>query len=421
MKVNAFSNAGAERVAQADTQWRRTLWLMVMIQGISSAAFQIAIPFLPFFIQQLGVHPLSQVALWSGIVGSINFIMAAIFAPIWGHLADRFGRKAMVVRSSIFGGLTTIAMGASFNVFELCGARALMGMLGGFQSAATALVASQVPSGMLGFALGWMATAQMAGSLIGPVIGGIISDLVHDYRAVYYWSGAGVLLAALVCAVFVREDFVKPVKSEKVEGNRWKGIREIVLHPEVAPLFVVLIFAQVTALAAQPVIPLFVQEMVGANSALLATFAGAAFAVVGVGDLIASPMLGKRSDVIGYRRVVLICLAGCALFTIPQAFTNNIWVFLALRFCVGLFLGGIIPTANAWIGRLFAPERRGMVYGFSYSASFVGMFIGPLGGGALAARFGFGSVFLVTGALIAANFFWVLTGMKSTSAIHDWT
>jgi len=179
--------------------------------------------------------------------------------------------------------------------------------------------------------------------------------------------------------------------------------------------------AQVTALAVQPVVPMFVQSMLGPHSALLATFAGAAFAVVGVGDLIASPMLGKRSDKIGYRRVVTICLAGAALFTIPQAFTQNIWVFLTLRFCVGLFLGGIIPTTNAWIGRLFPAERRGMVYGLSYSASFTGMFVGPLAGGALAARFGFGSVFLVTGALMLGNLIWVVLGMKRTTAAHDWT
>jgi DHA1 family multidrug resistance protein-like MFS transporter len=244
---------------------------------------------------------------------------------------------------------------------------------------------------------------------------------VHNYRAVYFWSAGGIMIAALVCLFFVHEDFVKPVTTGRVAGAGWSGVREIIVHPEIAPLFVVLMLAQVTALAVQPVVPMFVQSMLGPHSALLATFAGAAFAVVGVGDLIASPMLGKRSDKIGYRRVVTICLAGAALFTIPQAFTQNIWVFLTLRFCVGLFLGGIIPTTNAWIGRLFPAERRGMVYGLSYSASFTGMFVGPLAGGALAARFGFGSVFLVTGALMLGNLIWVVLGMKRTTAAHDWT
>jgi DHA1 family multidrug resistance protein-like MFS transporter len=384
---------------------------MVGVQAISATAFSISIPFLPLFIQQLGVHPLSRVEEWSGIVGSVNFITAAICAPIWGALADKFGRKAMVVRSSIFGAITSALMGWSLNIWELTGARALMGMFGGFSSAATALVASQVPGSSLGFALGWMATAQMAGTLIGPVFGGIIADSAHDYRAVYLWSAAGVALAAITAAIFVKEDFTRrPRGEEKLPSSR-RQLLEILRHPELAPLLVVLALTQATALALSPVVPLYVQDMIGA-SPYLATFAGAAFAVMGIGDLVASPWLGKRSDQIGYRRIVLISLVGAAVFTIPQAFVHNIWGFLALRFGVGLFLGGIIPTANAWIGRLFPAETRGMVYGLSYSASFTGMFFGPLFGGFMAARLGFASVFIATGSLLLINVAWVHFGVR---------
>ena len=392
---------------------------MVSIQAISASAFSISTPFLPLFIQQLGVHPLSRVEEWSGVVGSVNFLAAAVCAPIWGALADTFGRKAMVVRSSIFGAITSVLMGLSLNVWELSGARALMGMFGGFSSAATALVASQVPSSSLGFALGWMATAQMAGTLIGPVFGGIIADSAHNYRAVYFWSAGGVALAAVVAAIFVRENFErKPRGDEKLPSSR-RQLLEILRHPELMPLLVVLALTQVTALALSPVVPLFVQSMVGA-SPYLATFAGASFAVMGIGDLVASPWLGKRSDQIGYRRIVLICMAGAAAFTIPQAFVHNVWGFLGLRFGVGLFIGGIIPTANAWIGRLFPAETRGMVYGLSYSASFSGMFAGPLFGGFLAARLGFTAVFLATGGLLLVNLIWVLFGVRPADPIRDW-
>jgi MFS transporter, DHA1 family, multidrug resistance protein len=398
--------------------WRVTFWLMVTIQTISAGAFSISTPFLPLFIQQLGVHPLSSVEQWAGIVGSINFLGGALFAPVWGMLADRFGRKAMVVRSSIFGAITSVLMGLSMNIFELTGARALMGVFGGFSSAATALVASQVPGSSLGFALGWMATAQMAGTLIGPVFGGVIADSAHDYRAVYFWSAGGIAIAAIVAAIFVRENFERKPRDEKLPSSR-RQLLEILRHPELAPLLVVLAVTQITALALSPVVPLFVQQMVGA-SPYLATFAGAAFAVMGIGDLVASPWLGKRSDQIGYRRIVLICLAGAAAFTIPQAFVHNVWAFLALRFGVGLFFGGIIPTANAWIGRLFPAETRGMVYGLSYSASFTGMFLGPLMGGFLAARFGFASVFVTTSCLLLLNLIWVFIGVRSVDPQREW-
>jgi MFS transporter, DHA1 family, multidrug resistance protein len=393
---------------------------MVTIQAISAGAFSISLPFLPLFIQQLGVHPLSKVEEWAGIVGSINFLTAAMFAPIWGAMADRFGRKAMVIRSSIFGAIATALMGFSANIWQLVTTRAFNGVFGGFSSAATALVASIVPSSSLGFALGWMATAQQTGIMIGPVFGGIIADhSAHDYRIVYFWSGGFVGLVAVITALFVRENFVRKPKSEKSPSSRRK-LLEILRHPELAPLLVVLAVTQITAIGVSPIIPLFVQDMIGDASPYLATFAGAAFAVVGVGDLVASPWLGKRSDQIGYRRIVLICLVGAAAFTIPQAFVHNVWAFLGLRFGLGLFIGGIIPTANAWIGRLFPAENRGMVYGLSYSASFTGMFIGPLFGGFLAARLGFGSVFLVTGGLMLVNVLWVRFGVRPADAARDW-
>ena len=391
---------------------------MVGVQAISSVAFSISIPFLPLFIQQLGVRPRSSIEEWSGLVGSINFIFAASFAPVWGALADRVGRKAMVVRASFFGALTSIMMGASQNIWQLTGSRALMGMFGGFSSSANALVAATVPETSLGFALGWMATAQMAGTLIGPIIGGGIADVAHDYRAVYYWSGIGVFVAAIVGAIFIHEDFKrKPKILEAPSGIA--QVRELLRHPELTPLLIVLMFANLTILAVQPVIPLMVQDMVGV-SALLATFAGAAFAVVGIGDLVASPWLGKRSDKLGYRRVVLFSLLGAGLLTIPQAFVHNIWVFLLLRFGVGLFIGGIVPTANAWIGRLFPAERRGMVYGLSSSASFFGLFLGPISGGVIAAHLGFEAVFLITGGILLAGVAWVYLGVRSADPLRDW-
>jgi DHA1 family multidrug resistance protein-like MFS transporter len=169
------------------------------------------------------------------------------------------------------------------------------------------------------------------------------------------------------------------------------------------------------AFGVQPIVPLFVRQLVG-NVSWLGIAAGSAFAVTGLADLIASPFLGKRSDRIGYRRVLLIALAGVAAFTIPQAFARSIAVFIAMRFGVGLFLGGVLPTANALIGRMFPLERRGQVFGITSSATFMGMFSGPLLGGAVAARFGFEAVFLTIGAITLANLVWVSLSVRTSEA-----
>jgi DHA1 family multidrug resistance protein-like MFS transporter len=156
----------------------------------------------------------------------------------------------------------------------------------------------------------------------------------------------------------------------------------------------------------QPVVTLFVQELVGARPDL-ATLSGIAFSVTGLANVIAAPFLGNRSDVIGYRRVLLICLLGATLTTLPQAFTENYWTFTAERFAVGLFIGGILPTANALVGRLVPRADRGTVYGITASAMFLGNSLGPLTGGAVAAAFGLRWVFLVTAVVLLANLLWV--------------
>jgi DHA1 family multidrug resistance protein-like MFS transporter len=384
---------------------------MVGMQAAMSLAFSISGPFLPLFIIQLGVKPMSTVELWAGAISSVNFLLSAVLSPLWGGLADRIGRKAMVLRSSAAVSLFTALMGLSQNVGELFAFRALMGLFSGFSAAAIALVGTQVPEGRLGFSLGWMASGQLVGGLIGPLVGGLLADRLHDYRSVFFWTSAMAGLAALACGLLVTERFERRSYELTRRATVWQQLGEVARHPSLLPMFVVVLLGQFAAFGAQPIVALFLRDMMG-PSAWLATAAGAAFAVMGLADLMASPWLGKRSDVIGYRRVLLVSLVGATLFTVPQAFVHSVWTFLALRFGVGLFLGGIIPTANALIGRLFAQEKRGQVYGISSSAMFLGMFLGPLSGGLIAAHFGFGAVFLTIAACLAANAVWVFVAVR---------
>ena len=172
--------------------------------------------------------------------------------------------------------------------------------------------------------------------------------------------------------------------------------------PTLLALFFVLLMAQFGVRTVQPIITLYVQEMVG-NLPNVATLAGIAFSISGVANVIAAPFLGTRSDRLGYRRVLLICLAGAALTTLPQAFAGNYYVFTAERFAVGLFIGGLLPVANAMVARLVDRSERGAVFGMTSSAMFLGNSLGPLIGGVIAAGFGLRWVFLMTALVMAAE------------------
>ncbi len=384
--------------------WRRTLWFMVAVQFIMSLALSNVSPILPLFLPEVGVTSPSAVSFWSGVLSSLNFLVAAFVSPLWGSVADRYGRKMMVLRSSLAICVFTMLMGFAEHLWQLLALRALMGAFSGFSAAAIALVATQVPEERLGFALGWLSTGQLLGALAGPVAGGLVADLTGTYRFTFFCTSALAAIAVTVATVAVPENFTKPDAASR--SSVLTSFRILIGTTGLLPLFFVLLMAQFGVRTVQPVVTLFVQELVGASAAL-ATLAGFAFSITGVADVIASPFLGKRSDVIGYRRVLLISLCGAALMTIPQAWVGSYWEFLALRFGTGMFLGGILPTANALIGRMANPSERGLVYGVTASATFLGSFLGPFTGGAVAASAGIRWVFLITGLLFLLNLVWV--------------
>jgi DHA1 family multidrug resistance protein-like MFS transporter len=406
-QAEAITNeaAAAAEVEGAAAYWRHTLWAMVGIQFVMTMAFSMLTPIMPLFLPVLGVESESGIDIWAGILNGVTSFIAAFASPLWGTVADRHGRKLMLLRSSLAIGLFTALMGAAGNVWQFFAFRALMGVFAGFSSAAIALVASQVPEERLGYSLGWLSTGQLVGSLVGPIIGGILADLTGSYRIPFYCTSATIFLALGLVWFLVREEFARPKRGG---GGRsaFNALFALVTTPALLALFFVLLMAQFGVRTVQPIVTLYVKEMLGAVPNL-ATLAGIAFSITGLANVISAPFLGNRSDVIGYRRVLLICLLGGTLTTLPQAFTDNYWAFTAERFAVGLFIGGLLPAANALVGRLVSRAERGAVYGMTSSAMFMGNSLGPLIGGAIAASFGLHWVFLLTAAVMALNLVWV--------------
>jgi DHA1 family multidrug resistance protein-like MFS transporter len=386
--------------------WQRTLFLMMGIQLGMNMGFTVLSPVMPLFLPQLGVQPGAPVDLWAGVLTAVTPLVAAFASPLWGRVADRRGRKLMVLRSCFSIAVFMLLTSLVTNVWQFAGLRTLMGAFAGFNAATISLVASQVPQQRLGYSLGWLSTGQLVGTLIGPLLGGFLADATGSYRAPFVFTAGLCVLCGVLALVLVQERFTPP----KGGGGKMTLIQSFAIlqrAPGLLPLFVVLLLAQFGVQAVQPVVTLYVEQLMGHDAPGLATLGGLAFSVTGVADLIASPFLGRRSDVLGYRRVLLIALGGAALASVPQAFVHNYGSFVAARFALGLFVGGILPTANALVGRLAPPGDRGTVYGVTASAMFLGQSLGPLSGGAIAATLGLRWVFLVTAILLTANLVWV--------------
>ena len=151
-------------------------------------AFGFVLPFLPLYLKEIGVTPESAVVFWSGALVTSTGVSLAIFSPIWGALADRHGRKVMVLRAMLVGGLIIALMGLVQNVGQFLILRILQGMFTGTIAAATALVASIVPRERLAASMGQLQTSVYVGIAAGPVMGGVIAQAV-GIRGTFFVAG----------------------------------------------------------------------------------------------------------------------------------------------------------------------------------------------------------------------------------------
>lgn len=392
-------------LADGSPQWRLTMWTMVGVQLVMSTSFSVLSPIMPLFLPELGVHTASGVDLWSGLLASITSFIGAFAQPVWGHMSDRYGRKLMVLRSSFAISICTILMGIVATVWQMLALRVLMGAFAGFSAASVVMVASQVPERRLGYALGLLSTGQLTGGLLGPLLGGALADLTGSYRLPFYFAGALGLMAFALCLALVPERFVRP-KEKRQGASFFASLRLIARSRSLSVLVMVLLLVQFATQSIQPVITLFVQELVG-NRPELGTLAGLAFSSTGFTAVLAAPLLGRAADRFGGRLVLIISLAGATLLMAPQAVVHGYWGFLGERLALGFFVEGAIPAANVLIGRLTPASDRGFVYGTTSSAYFLGNALGPLTGGVVGAAFGLRWVFVVTAALLFAALAWV--------------
>lgn len=385
-------------------------------------AFGMATPFLPLYVQSLGVDDPRAAVGWAGLMSSSSMIVMATMAPIWGTIADRHGRKSMVTRALFGGGAVVAVMGFARSPEQLLGLRLVQGAFSGTVSAARTLASGIVPAAQLGYALGMMQTAQFVGNSAGPLLGGLISDRL-GYGRTFVITGFLLVLTGVAVLRFVHEDFQRPTVGE-AEGNGLRAALAVVrCVPGLFALIGTLFFVQAGMSAVQPVLPLYVSELVTSEEAGIgvATLAGLMIGASAITGALAAGFAGRAGDRLGHARVVAGCSLLSALFYLPQALVTSPWQLLALRGVQGTFTGGLIPGVMAIIAVRTPPARRGLIFGLSATAAALGSAAGPAAGAATASAFGLRGAFVVTAAVLMVAGLWVtlaLGGSQRNSAAN---
>lgn len=381
-------------------QWKRNLYIIWVAELVAIAGFSVIFPFVPYYVQELGVTELHQVELWSGILFATQAVMMATFAPIWGSLADRYGRKLMVQRAMFGGAVVLAAMGLVQNVYQLALLRAIQGMLTGTVPAATTLVASSTPRERSGYALGLLQMAVWTGASVGPLLGGLIAD-TWGYRAAFWVTGTLLFLAGLTVWRFVEEDFQPPDRDKDKPGDGfWDGLKLVIGDRGLVSLFSVRLIMRLAVRLMGPVLPLFIQSLVP-STARLATTTGLVSGANAAAGAVGAVTLGRASDRIGYRRVLLACATATAILYVPQFFVTTPWQLLILQAAVGLVMSGVLTSISALLANLAPEGRQGAVYGVDTSVVSTANAVGPMLGATLAATMGLRAPFLLTAGLFA--------------------
>ncbi|MBN2553369.1 MAG: MFS transporter [Spirochaetales bacterium] len=370
--------------------WRKNLFVLWICQVLSLMGFNFALPFMPLYIQEMGITDPESLRLWSGLLSAGSGVSLAILTPIWGFLSDRFGRKPMTLRANLGGAVILFAMGLVRTPGTLLVLRILQGAFTGTVIANLTLVVANTPDRRIGFAIGIMNSAVFTGNAVGPLVGGYFADL-FGFRIAFFLSSTTLLLAFLIALFWVREDFSSQVGSGV--PSLLKNLTQLVRQQRILPFIGLFALFGVARFSPRPMYPLLVKE-IAAPGLGIATQAGLINATAGVAAVLAGIVVGRLVDrgrpfVIG-----MACAALAGAFLLPQGFLPTVWSLVPFVFLADFSSAGIDPIMNVLLSRRVPVERRGSAFGLSGSARSLGWSLGAMLGGLLAAYLDFKAVFI---------------------------
>ena len=380
-----------------EINWKNNLRIAWIGCFLTGACVSLVLPFMPIFVEELGVES-SQVTFYSGIAISISSVSAAFISPIWGILADKYGRKPMMIRAGIAMTITMGGLAFVPNVFWLLVLRFLNGVFTGYVPNATALIASQVPKDKSGYALGTITSGVLAGTLSGPFVGGLIAE-VFGIRNAFLMVGALVSLAAILTIFFIKEDF-QPVTKETAIPTKY--LYASLKYPYLLfNLFATSFVIQFAAQSIGPILALYVRELGQKENLLFVS--GVIVSSMGLSSMMSAGIMGRLGDKVGNHRLLILAQVYSAVIYVLCGNATSPVELGIYRFLFGLGTGALVPGINAILSKMAPKAAISRVFAFNQVFFYLGGVIGPLAGSLVANQFGYNSVFYATAACVALS------------------
>ena len=382
-----------------------------MSQFVAMVGMSMVVPFLPFYIRELGVTNPDELEHWSGIVFSGPFILSFLLTPVWGVLGDRFGKKKMVLRA-IFGlAVSQFLIGLSANVWQLFAFRMVQGAISGFIASSLALVSASTPKERSGYSIGILQTSISSGTVIGPFIGGFIADMT-SYRTVFFITSAICFISGLLVIINVRE----PASADsKKLYSVFQNYEYVFKRSNILVVMLSITAIQISITVAQPVFALFVESMTKGTQ-YISTLTGAIFGTLGIFSVISSPWWGRRNDTKSFKKNIMIAIFGAGLAYMVHTFITNPYMLFPVRAFLGLCIGGIIPVLYAYVNKNIEDDRKSGVMGIASSFTLLGNLLGPLLCTLLLFEIEMKYIFLIAGFLLFGNALLIYYNVKESKS-----
>ena len=383
----------------------RNVWIITASMTVLAICYTMIIPFLPIYLLELGV-PKADVALWSGLVFGITFLIAGIMAPIWGKIADNKGKKRMALRAGFAIAVSYVLIGMVTDQYQLLMGRALVGFANGFYPAAMTMVSLSVDEKQVGRALGIFQTGLILGNVIGPFLGGAVESVV-GMRPVFYISGIAVFIATLAVLFLVKEPKLEventtskeqskqPVKTTSLRED-FKSVQE--QHVLIRLLWIYF-FMQCVIMMLQPILALYVGDMQGTMEGA-AIISGTILSIGGLAGSLTTNIWVRLGERRGYFRTISYCMLGSGVVLLLQSLPVGIWWFGVLQVLIGSCIVGINPSLSAAVTLNTEPGFRGRMFGMTTTAQQFGSMVGPVFASIVSTYIGISYVFSITGLLL---------------------
>jgi len=375
------------------------MWILWFGVLFCSSSYTMSVPFLPLFLYDLGVDK-SSVNLWAGVVHSSAFLVGAIMAPLWGMLADKFGKRKMVIRAGLSLAIIYALIAFVQTPWQLVGVRMMHGFVGGFVPASMSIVAMIAPKEKLGWSLGMMQAGTMTGGILGPLFGGLLAE-AFGMRRSFIVAAVIIFAAALAVIFWVKEDRSGET-SAKAKDKQPVTYRMAFRNRTLIYLLLILVVFQLSLNMIQPLLSLHIADLQGGEKGAVLS-AGLVLSLIGIAGIIASPIWGRLGEKKGHYRILILCLLSAGTVVCVQYFVEALWLFAFVQFVFGLFMAGIVPIINTLMVQNTDEQFRGRSFGLTASANQFGSMLGPLLGGVLGLFLGIHSIFVATGVIMAAT------------------